>query len=71
LLPSPLSVLASSADEQFLAARSAARHGDKARLEELAATLQNYELASYVDYWQLLLDLEGSRSGHRRGIPGP
>jgi soluble lytic murein transglycosylase len=57
-LLAPLGALASSADEQFLAARSAARNGDKARLEQLAPTLQDYELASYVDYWQLLLDLK-------------
>jgi soluble lytic murein transglycosylase len=57
-LLAPLGTLASSSDEQFLAARSAARNGDKARLEQLAPTLQDYELASYVDYWQLLLDLK-------------
>jgi soluble lytic murein transglycosylase len=57
-LLTPLGALASSADEQFLAARSAARNGDRARLEQLAPTLQDYELASYVDYWQLLLDLK-------------
>ncbi|WP_313950303.1 lytic transglycosylase domain-containing protein [Accumulibacter sp.] len=54
----PLGAFAATADEQFLAARDAARSGDKARLERLAATLEGYELASYVDYWRLLLDLK-------------
>ncbi|WP_291988681.1 lytic transglycosylase domain-containing protein [Candidatus Accumulibacter sp. ACC007] len=54
----PLGAVATDADEQFLAARSAARNGDRVRLEQLASTLQGYELAAYVDYWQLLLDLK-------------
>ena len=45
-------------DEQFLAAREAARSADKARLERLAPTLEEHELAAYVDYWRLLLDLK-------------
>ncbi|WP_291993809.1 lytic transglycosylase domain-containing protein [Candidatus Accumulibacter sp. ACC003] len=54
----PFGAAAVTADEQFLAARDAARAGDKAKLERLAPTLQDYELAAYVDYWQLLLDLK-------------
>ena len=57
-LLAPLSASSTTADEQFLAARAASRNGDKDRLEQLAATLQTYELASYVDYWRLLLDLK-------------
>ena len=48
---------AASADDQFLAARDAARAGDRAKLERLAPELQGYELEVYVDYWRLLLDL--------------
>jgi len=45
-------------DEQFLAAREAARSADKARLERLAPALEDHDLAAYVDYWRLLLDLK-------------
>lgn len=47
-----------TSDEQFLAARDAARAGDKAKLERLAPVLQGYELETYVDYWRLLVDLK-------------
>ena len=57
-LLTPLGAVAQTADEQFLAARDAARAGDKAKLERLAPTLQAYELAPYVDYWRILLDLK-------------
>jgi hypothetical protein len=50
----PPGAFALTPDEQFLAARSAARNGDKAKLEQLAPLLQDYELEAYVDYWQLL-----------------
>lgn len=44
-------------DERFLAARDAARAGDRAKLERIAPELSGYELEAYVDYWRLLLDL--------------
>lgn len=44
-------------DERFLAARDAARVGDRAKLERIAPELAGYELEAYVDYWRLLLDL--------------
>ncbi|MDR1935229.1 MAG: lytic transglycosylase domain-containing protein [Candidatus Accumulibacter sp.] len=47
-----------SLDELFLAARDATHAGDRARLERLAVALQGHELAAYVDYWRLQLDLE-------------
>ena len=56
----PAVALALTADEQFLAARDAARAGDRARLERLASSLQGHELEPYVEYWQLLLDLKDS-----------
>ena len=46
-----------SADERFIAAREAFRVGDRARLDRASADLAGYELASYVDYWRLRVDL--------------
>jgi soluble lytic murein transglycosylase len=46
-----------SADERFLAARDAARAGDRAKLERIAPELQGHELEAYVEYWRLSLDL--------------
>ncbi|MDR2111831.1 MAG: lytic transglycosylase, partial [Candidatus Accumulibacter sp.] len=46
-------------DETFLAARNATHAGDRARLERLAGKLRTHELAVYVDYWRLQLDLKG------------
>ncbi|MBL8374456.1 lytic transglycosylase domain-containing protein [Accumulibacter sp.] len=63
LFLNPAVALAQTADEQFLAARDAARAGDRARLERLASALQGYELEPYVEYWQLLLDLKDSEPG--------
>jgi soluble lytic murein transglycosylase len=60
LFLNPAVALAQTADEQFLAARDAARAGDRARLERLASALQGYELEPYVEYWQLLPDLKDS-----------
>ena len=54
----PISAFSVTADDQFLAARDAARAGDKVKLERLASALQGYELEGYVDYWRLLLDLK-------------
>ena len=47
-------------DDRFLAARDAAKAGDKAKLERLAPELQGHELDVYVDYWRLLLDLNNA-----------
>ncbi len=63
LLFSPTAVVvkhaaAQSADDQFLAAREAARAGDRARLERLVPALHGYELEPYVDYWRLSLRLD-------------
>ncbi len=44
-------------DERFLAARDAARAGDRAKLERIAPELVGHELESYVDYWRILLDM--------------
>ena len=46
-----------SADERFIAARKAFQTGDRAKLERASAELADYELASYVDYWRLRVDL--------------
>ena len=47
-----------SADERFIAARKAFQTGDRVRLERASAELTDYELASYVDYWRLRVDLD-------------
>ena len=41
------------ADQAFLAARDAARTGDRAKMAQLAPQLAKHPLAAYVDYWQL------------------
>ena len=56
LMSQAMSSMAGS-DDLFLAARDAARAGDRNKLERLAPDLQGYELEVYVDYWRLLLDL--------------
>ncbi len=43
----------SAADQQFLAARDAARSGNRAKLAQLAPQLANHPLVAYVEYWQL------------------
>ena len=48
---------AASPDDRFLAARDAARAGDRVRLDRLSGELQGYELVSYVEYWRLMPDL--------------
>ncbi|GHU25500.1 lytic transglycosylase [Betaproteobacteria bacterium] len=50
--------LADPLDDLLLAARDAARAGKRAQLEQLAGGLQGHELAVYVDYWRLQLDLK-------------
>ena len=57
LLMSQATTSVAASDSQFLAARDATRAGDRNKLERLAPELQGYELAVYVDYWRLLLDL--------------
>ncbi|MDR3220826.1 MAG: lytic transglycosylase domain-containing protein [Candidatus Accumulibacter sp.] len=52
--------MAEPLDEMFLAARDATQAGDRAQLERLAAGLQGYELAVYVDYWRLQLDMKSA-----------
>ncbi|MDR2452074.1 MAG: lytic transglycosylase domain-containing protein [Candidatus Accumulibacter sp.] len=54
----PPPAMAEPSDETFLAAREAARAGDRARFERLASELGGYELSSYVDYWRLQFDLK-------------
>jgi len=44
-------------DERFLAARDAARAGDRAKLELIAPELQGHDLVAYVEYWRILLDI--------------
>jgi soluble lytic murein transglycosylase len=56
-LCAPAASATPGADERFLAARDAARAGDRAKLERIAPELSGYELEAYVDYWRLLLDL--------------
>jgi soluble lytic murein transglycosylase-like protein len=46
------------ADDLFLAAREAARTGDRDRLAQLAAPLAGHPLAAWVDYWRLQLRIK-------------
>ena len=57
LLMSQATTSMAASDDQFLAARDAARAGDRNKLERLAPDLHGYELEVYVDYWRFLLDL--------------
>ena len=52
-------VAAVTADDRFLAARDAARSADRTRLDRLANELQHHDLAAYVAYWRVSLDLNG------------
>ena len=45
-------------DADFIVARNAFQSGDRARLARIAPALEGYVLESYVDYWQLKLDLD-------------
>ena len=47
-------------DDRLLAARDAARAGDRLKLERIAPELQGHELESYVEYWLLQLDLKNA-----------
>jgi soluble lytic murein transglycosylase len=60
LLFCPRPVMAEPLDESFLAARDATQAGNRARLEQLAGELQGHELAVYVDYWRLQLDMKSA-----------
>ena len=51
---------AASADDRFLAARDAARVGDRAKFERMASELKGHDLESYVEYWRIFQDLETS-----------
>ncbi len=51
-------VSAAPSDDLFLAARDAARAGDRVRIERLASELQGHELAPYVEYWRLQPELK-------------
>jgi soluble lytic murein transglycosylase len=59
----PRPVAAEPRDELFLSALDAVRAGDRAKLERLSVALQGYELAAYVDYWRLQLDLKKFKDG--------
>jgi soluble lytic murein transglycosylase len=50
--------VAEPGDEALLAAREAARTGNRAQLERLAGELRGHTLATYVDYWRLQPDLK-------------
>ena len=70
LMSQAMSSMAGS-DEQFLAARDAARAGDRNKLERLAPDLQGYELEVYVDYWRLLAEHRVRLSRHFLLYPNP
>ncbi len=48
---------AAGGDERFLAARDAARNGDLARINQLAAQRGGEPLDAYIDYWALSIRL--------------
>jgi soluble lytic murein transglycosylase len=54
---------ARSTDDTFLAARDAFTKWQPARLAELAPRLRGHVLEPYVEYWQLLMRLEGAAPG--------
>ena len=53
----------SATDQAFLSARDAARLGNRERLAQLAGQLTAHPLASYVEYWQLALQLRQDDPG--------
>lgn len=57
LLSAQFAFAAAATDDRLLAARDAARVGDRAKLERIVLELQGHELESYVEYWRLLPDL--------------
>ena len=50
----------SAQDEAFRQLRDAARKGDAVRATELAASLRDYPVPSYVDYYLLKSDLRNA-----------
>jgi soluble lytic murein transglycosylase len=52
----------SGAESRFLAARDAARAGDRAKLERLAEQMSGHPLDSYIRYWLLSNSLEKAYS---------
>ncbi|MFT3848303.1 MAG: transglycosylase SLT domain-containing protein [Propionivibrio sp.] len=47
-----------ASDDLLIAARDAARLGDRARLERIVPELRDHELESYAEYWLLQIDLK-------------
>ena len=45
-------------DTRLLAARDASRAGDRVKFDRISAGLQAHELEMYLQYWDLMLDLE-------------
>lgn len=59
VLCSGQSVAGSSADDtRLLAARDASRAGDRVKFDRISAGLQGHELETYLQYWDLMLNLE-------------
>jgi soluble lytic murein transglycosylase len=50
----PATSTLSAPDQAFLAARDAARTGDRTKIAQLAPQLAGHPLVGYVEYWQLL-----------------
>ena len=48
---------AATLDDRFLAARDAAKAGDRLKFERIAPELDDHDLQAYVEYWRLSLDL--------------
>ena len=49
---------AAASDDLLLAARDAARLGDRAKLERIAPEVQGHALDAYVEYWLFQIDLK-------------
>ncbi len=60
---SPAVADSASADEVFLAAREAARLGDRNRLDQLVPRLADHPLAAYAEFWQLQPRLKSLEPG--------
>ncbi|MES2037603.1 MAG: transglycosylase SLT domain-containing protein [Pseudomonadota bacterium] len=50
--PAKRSLIAND-DDRFMALRDAAMHDDAASVEQYAATLKNYDIPSYIDYYRI------------------
>lgn len=53
---------AAASDDLLLAARDAARLGDRAKLERIVPEVQGHELAAYVEYWLFQIDLKSENA---------